>query len=135
MAFRDLDEFPPVEPLVLPIKGKTYSFPGEISARSWLTLQSMSGLAAKVQQGEPLDPSDQEFSGSDATALIAEMVGGVDKELAKDGLGSNALKLVFGTLVIFHLQGREMAEQFWNARGESLAPSRVTRRQQGRAKK
>jgi len=58
-AFRDLDEFLVVEPIELPIKGKVYSFPGEISARAWLLLQTvaerMQAAQRAEQAGQPVD--------------------------------------------------------------------------------
>jgi hypothetical protein len=135
MAFRDLDDFLVVKPVVLPIRGKDYAFPGEISARSWLLLQS---VAEKLQQaqasGGEFDPDEQTVSDADEADLREELLGGVDEEMVADGLTSAHIKAVFYALIAYHLSGLEAAEAVWNAQGEAPAPSREARRKSMPAK-
>ena len=127
MPFKDLDEFLVVKPNVLPIRGKDYSFPGEISARSWLRLQRLSERIQQARQGD-FDPDEEVVSDIDQAELMAEIFGGVDEQLAADDCTSAQIKLVFYTLMAWHISGREAAETVWEARGETVAPNRAARR-------
>jgi len=132
MAFKDLGEFLVVEPLVLPIRGKEYSFPGEISARSWLMVQRIGEKYERARRakevGQEVDPDEEVLSDQDEGILRAEMFGGVDEQMAADGLSSGHMERVFQTLIAFHLSGREAAEAVWQAQGEAKAPNREQRR-------
>src|SRR5664279_2034800 len=129
MAFRDLDEFLTAEPLVLPVKGKDYEFPGEISAKSWLLVQRLGAVAdAARKAGEDFDPNEEVLNDVDQTSLMSEIFGGVDEELSADGVGSAAMNHIFFTLMIFHLQDRDAAEVYWNSAGETPGPNRAERR-------
>jgi hypothetical protein len=123
VAFRDLDELLDVPPLVLPIRGKEYSFPGEISARSWLRLQRLS-----EQMNGGADADDLALGDEEEAALEAEMFGGLKDELIADGLTGSHIRIVFYTLIAFHLSGRTVAETVWNNAGEPPAPNREARR-------
>lgn len=129
MAFRDLDEFLVVEPLVLPIRGKDYSFPGEISARTWLLLQTVAEKAQQARSAEDGGSLDDVAIPDDVEqGLKAELLGDAEQEMIDDGLTSAHLKAVMMTLIAFHLQGREAAEAVWEAQGEAPAPNREERR-------
>jgi hypothetical protein len=133
MAFRDLDEFLEAEELVLPIRGKDYSFPGEISARTWLRVQRLApqindALAAE-RAGEPFDADAEALSDIDIEELLSELCGETLDEMLADGVTSSQLKVVLATLLVFHLADREQAEKVWNAQGEAPAPNRAARRQ------
>jgi hypothetical protein len=125
MAFRDLDEFLVVPPLVLPIRGKRYEFPGAISARSWLLLQRVSNRI-----GDASAPEDEVLSEAEELELRAEMFGGIEPQMIEDGLSTEHIRVTFYTLLAFHLSGRDAAELYWNAQGEAPASSRTTRRQE-----
>lgn len=132
MAFRDLDEFLQVEPLALPIRGKVYEFPGEVSAWAWLLTQRVGERFEKARRareaGLELDPDEEVLSDMDEGRLRAEMFGGVEEEMIADGLTSEHMKRVFYALVAYHLSGREAAEAVWNGQGEAKAPNRAVRR-------
>jgi len=132
MAFHDLDEFLGAEPLVLPIRGKDYSFPGEISARTWLRVQRLgpgiNRAVAAREAGDPLDAEAEAAFDFDADELLGELCGDMLQEMLDDGLTSTELKLVLATLLVFHLGDREQAEAVWNAQGETIAPNRAARR-------
>jgi len=135
MAFRDLDEFLEVEPLVLPIRGKEYAFPGAISARTWLKLNQLGPTINQAitaeRDGEQFDPNTEALSDEDEGELLAELCGDAMQEMVDDGLTSVHFKAVLATLLIYHLTDREKAEAVWNAQatqGEAPAPNRKARR-------
>ena len=134
MGFRDLDEFLVAEPIVLPIRGKKYSFPGpgDVSADLWLRLQKLSNqmqqAQAAVLRGEVYDPDEEVMSDADQEAMMNEMFGGVEQDMIDDGLSSAHIKAVFYTLIAWHLSGEEAAQAVWDAQGEAPAPNRETRR-------
>lgn len=135
MAFRDLDEFLVVEPVVLPIRGRDYAFPGSVSARVWLQLQSMSeqmqAASRAAAAGEEFDPDNEVLSDIDEAAMMSEMLGGVQDEMVAAGLSSAHIRAAFYTLIAWHLSGEEAAEAVWNAQGnggKAAAPNRAARR-------
>ena len=132
MPFRDLDEFLVVQPFVLPVRGKDYEFPGEVSARVWLKLQALSDQLKRAQaaelHGEDYEPDSEVLSDTDEAEMRREMFGGVEEEMANDGCSSGQMKAVFYTLIAYHLSGREAAEAVWNSQGNLAAPNRETRR-------
>lgn len=124
MAFKDLAEFQVVEPLVLTIAGKEYSFPGQIHAQWWLRLQTMRKL---TESGEAeLDAIA--LTDDEETELRAEMMGEAEAEMLADGVTSAQFKVVWGTLINFHTYDRLVAEMVWNSQGEAVAPNRAARR-------
>lgn len=128
MAFRDLDEFLTVKPLVLPIGGKQYAFPGDVSGESWLLLERM---GQQMRFGG--DPSDVAMTDEQETALKADMYGVTRDKMVADGCSGAQLDAVFQTLLSYHLSDRnlEVAEAVWNAQGsppEVPAPNRAARR-------
>jgi len=130
MAFRDLDEFLTVEPLVLPIGGKEYAFPGDVCGESWLILQR---VGQQVRFDDDLD--DVAISSNQETAFKAEMFGPARDEMIADGCTGAQLDAVFRTLLAYHLSDRSIAvaESVWNAQGqppEVEAPNRAARRSQ-----
>src|SRR5665648_380211 len=128
MAFRDLDEFLTVKPLVLPIGGKEYAFPGDVGGESWLLLER---VGQTMRFGG--DPNDVAFTSEQEDALKAEMYGTARDEMIADGCSGAQLDAVFQTLLSYHLSDRslEVAEAVWNAQGqppEVPAPNRAARR-------
>ena len=125
MAFRDLDEFLTVKPLVLPIGGKQYAFPGDVGGESWLLLER---VGQTMRFGG--DPNEVAFTSEQEDALKAEMYGQARDEMIADGCTGAQLDAVFQTLLYYHLSDRnlEAAERVWNAQGEAPAPNRAERR-------
>ena len=132
MAFKDLDDFLVVRPVVLPIRGKDYSFPGEISGRTWLKVHSLSGQVqqaiATQKAGGKFDPDVEAISDMDQDELLAELCGDTLQEMIDDGLTSAHLDAVMAALMAFHMADRGTAEAVWNASGEAPAPNRSARR-------
>lgn len=137
-GFRDLDEFLAVEPKVLPIRGKDYTFPPSISARSWLVLQDFAEKAQRASKatadGEEVDLDDVVIPDDVEDSLKEELLGDAEQEMIDDGLTSDHVRAVFMTLTAWHLQGREAAEMVWNRQGEVGAPNREARRRRNPAK-
>lgn len=125
MAFRDLAEFLTVSPLVLPIGGKDYAFPGDVSGESWLLLER---IGQKMRFGG--DPDEVAMTSEQESALKAEMYGTTRDEMIADDCSGAQLDAVFQTLLSYHLSDRnlEVAEAVWNAQGEAPAPNRTARR-------
>jgi len=135
MAFRDLNEFLTAEPLVLPIRGKDYEFPGEISGRSWLMLQRLGAVADKARaEGEDFDPGVEVLNDLDQAELMSELFGDAFDELGDDDPGSMAMNIIFPTLMIYHLKDKETAEEFWNAAGNPPAPNRAAKRKSAQSR-
>jgi hypothetical protein len=132
MTFRDLDEFLVVSPKVLTIRGTRYEFPGEVSGRIWLQLQSISNAMQQAQRaalaGREFDPDQEALSDTNEAEMMREMFGGVEEQMVADGCSSVELTAVFRTLLAWHLSGEEAAEAVWNAQGEAPAPNREERR-------
>ncbi len=127
--FRDLSEFLTVEPIRLPIRGKEYQFPGEISARSWLLLQRLDAGARRARRDPDYDPAAEMLSDVDQDALMAELFGGTDEQMVEDGCTSSEIQRTFITLMAYHTVGRELAEAVWRGDpGEFVAPNRAARR-------
>lgn len=133
MAFKNLnDVFDPRLPL--PIGGKLYYVPeGDAETGLWCT--SLVAAAATVADGgEPAPPGVQlRFEGRAETAVQRRLLGEeLFAELMADGIGKPTLDFITQTVVIWHAFGRDMAEKFWNAGGDSVdfqrAQSRAGRR-------
>jgi len=118
--FRDLDDFLE-EPLQLTIRGRTFTFPGSISARTGLQLQRMHQLAVAAHEGE-LDADTPAITKENREHLFDEMLGEAKEQLL-DYATQREYELVSGTLFNVHMYGREVAEMVWNSQGETLAPS------------
>jgi hypothetical protein len=133
MGFRDLDDFlGEAKPIELPIRGKTYSFPGTISARTGLLLHRLTNKADKVDDMSQADAEEllgKELLGdAEHDDLRSELLGDAELQMARDGLTSAHVDHVFRTLMVWHLVGPEQAEKAWNSVGEAPAPNRAARR-------
>jgi hypothetical protein len=137
--FRDLDEFLVDEPIRLPIRGKTYSFPGSIPARTGLLLQRLGAAADKARTSikagaaNPAELAAEVFSDSEETDLRAEIMGPAEQEMADDGLTTAHTSHVFRTLMVWHMAGEEAAMKAWEAVGPQAAPNRAARRAASKA--
>ena len=127
MAFKDLDSFLVIKPLVLPIRGKEYAFPGELSAKSGLLLQ-------RLDARDESEPDAQLLSDAEEKQLHDEILGDAEAQMVADGLTNTHIKVAFYALIAYHLYGLEAAEAVWNAQGEAIAPNRRTRRSKAPAK-
>jgi hypothetical protein len=124
MGFQDLDELLVARPIKLPIRGKSYAFPGQgdISAQSWLRLQKLERQARLLAVGADLGEvlvTDQEEA-----ALMDELLGPAKDEMLADGCTQRHMQAVLMTLMAYHLSGREAAEAAWKRQGEAPAPGR-----------
>jgi hypothetical protein len=132
-GFRDLDDLLAESggdrPIELPIRGKVYAFPSSISARSGLLLARMAAVAQAEQSGGKAapDPDLELLSDGEEVDLRAEMMGATEVEMARDGLTTAHTRVVFMTLLTWHLAGEEAALAAWESAGKAPA-NRATRR-------
>lgn len=130
-AFRDLDDILVDKPIRLPVKGKTYEFPGSIPGRTALMLQRLAAAADKAHRKDNTDASalaQEVFSDSEELDLQAEVMGDGQTAMAADGLTSAHINHVFRTLLVWHMSGEEAAAKAWESLGEAPAPNRAARR-------
>lgn len=131
--FRDLSEFmAEAEPIRLPIGGTVYEFPGSVSGRTGLLLTSAWDAALSGKAGGAAPAPDAELAelltDDQEKSVHAELFGGTDVQLARDGHDSRVIRHVFLTLVTWHTAGPEAAVLAWDAAGNAPAPNRATRR-------
>lgn len=127
-AFRDLDEILVDKPVRLPIKGKTYEFPGSIPARTGLMLQRIAAAAHKAKNASPTDLAEEVLSDEEEIDLRGELMGSTEVEMARDGLTTAHTSHVFQTLLIWHMAGEEAAAAAWESLGKVQVPNRAARR-------
>lgn len=118
----------------LPIGGKKYQFPGTISARTGLLLHRMLQQAAaardSLESGESVDLNVDLFEGlpEGEDDVRSELLGDAEFELIEDGVPLAVVDHVFSTLMFWHINGPEAAEQIWAAvpgtvvQGEVVTP-------------
>lgn len=133
MPFRDLDEFLVTAPIELPIRGKSYQFPGAISGRAGLLIRRLAEVADEARQardeGRVVDETAQVLSEDDEVDLRAELLGDGEREMVDDGLSTAHIAHVFQTLMVWHLAGPEAAEQAWERMAvDPPKPNRQERR-------
>jgi hypothetical protein len=135
--FRDLAEFvTEAPPIVLPIKGTAYAFPGTVSGWAYLLCQRMfSTVLAAERAGEAptlaglaadLAPDADVLSDMDQPGLERELYG--DQRDALYRLDSATIQHVLVTLAAWHALGPEIAVMVWEAPGNRPAPNRAARR-------
>src|SRR5690348_16749511 len=135
--FRDLTEFlGEAEPIRLPWNGKTYEFPGSISGRVGLLISRMldAGTSDRGTAGAEIEPELVELLTDEQEASVhAEVFGGMDVELVRDGADSRVVRHVFLTLLVWHSAGPEAALRAWESAGNVPAPAnRAARRRSSR---
>jgi hypothetical protein len=125
MAFRDLGELVTVKPLIVPIRGKKYELPGDISAASWVRLQLLFEQVRDAAAGVESDPAAGALSAAEERAIRAEMFGPAEAEMVADGCLGSEVDAVYRMLWAYYMNDRshEVAEAYWNAQGEAPAPS------------
>ncbi len=140
--FRDLDEFLTVEPIELPIGGKVYEFPGEVSARAGLLLQRIGSMVLTVAatEGDPaaagaaLSERDRELlSDGEEMDLRAELFGDAEADMIADGLTSAQIRHVFMTLVVWHAFSEDAAVAVWEGKAASPEPANRAERRASKA--
>lgn len=113
-TFKDLDSFFKIQPIRLPIRGKTYAFPGSVSGRTGLLLHRMTEMAEKVKAGKDSpDLGQQILDDSEELDLRKEILGDTEREMIDDGLPSAFIDHVFHTLIVHHQFGENVAKAVW----------------------
>jgi hypothetical protein len=114
MPFKDLDEFFKIQPIRLPIRGKTYAFPGSVSGRTGLLLHRMTEMAERVKDGkEAPELGQQILDDSEELDLRTEILGDGEKAMLDDGLPAVFIDHVFHTLIVWHQFGENVAKAVW----------------------
>lgn len=128
--FKDLDEFLKPKPIVLPVHGKPYEFPNPISAKAVLRLQALrEQLEVASASGDDYDPEAEALNDEEEASLKAEILGGVEQQMIDDGCTVEQIRVVWYTLVAYHLYGEGIAKMVWSQQGEvPAAPNRAARR-------
>jgi hypothetical protein len=136
MAFRDLSDFLVVKPIVLPIAGKEYTFPGEgqIPARIGLEIERLNAVAMAAVGGTEYDPDEDVPSDVTQNDLEVALLGPAREEMIADGRTRAEMAIVFRTLWAWQLVGEEIALSVWNGSGEAPTPNRAARRSKTPAK-
>lgn len=123
MTFRDLDDFLVVRPIELPIRGKTYQFPGTITARAGLLLQRITAAV-----GGEASEAQAVLDGAEAS-LREEILGDTEAQMVEDGLTAAHVNHVLQTLMVWHMAGPEAAEAAWEQMAaDPQEPNRAERR-------
>ena len=113
-AFKDIDTFFKIKPLKLPIRGKTYSFPGSISGRTGLLLHRMTEMAEAAQSGKGGAGFDDELlDDAGEVDLRAEIMGDAEQAMIKDDVPSVYVEHAFRTLICWHQFGEDIAVKIW----------------------
>lgn len=114
-------------PLVLNYRGKDYSI-DPLNARTGLKVQRAFAASARIQDGEELTEKDKAVLEEDDEDLWPEILGDTYDELLDDGASFIALRLAANATILWTVQDRDMALQFWEAGGKAPAPNRAQRR-------
>jgi hypothetical protein len=137
MSFRDLADFLIIEPIDLPVGGKTYRFPGTVSGRVTLQLrlvQEQALSAARAQgRGEKATLDTDALANVDEKYVRAQLFTfdghDVEAEMIDDGCSSAQIDHVMNTLIVWHTAGKDAAEQAWEAMAaDPQMPNREQRR-------
>ena len=127
MAFRDLGDVRVAKPIVLPIRGKEYAFPGEISARLLVRLGVMFAQLEDAD-GDDADLTAEALSDAEEADLRKALFGDVEAEMIADYCTPGEIGVAFTTLMAAHCYGIKAAEAVWSSPGEAPAPNRAARR-------
>lgn len=114
-------------PLDLTYHGKTYSI-APLDARTGLTVQRAFAASARLQDGDELTEKDKAVLAEDDEDLWARILGDVYDELLDDGVSFIGLRLAANAAILWTVQDRDVALEFWEAGGKAPAPNREQRR-------
>lgn len=124
-AFKDLGTFFKIKPLKLPIRGKTYSFPGSVSGRTGLLLHRMTEMAERAKAGkEDFDYDEEILDDAAEVDLRTEIMGDTERKMIDDGIPAAYIEHAFRTLVVWHQFGEDVAKSIWeDVPGAPKAPA------------
>lgn len=139
MAFKDFGDPRRAKPIVLPIRGRDYTFPGsgDIAASTWLKLQDFGELTASAavakRDGKDVELDAELLTELDQRQLMRELCGDELQRMLDDGVSGNELRSVLKTLMAAHMFSEELAEMVWNQQGEAEGPDPETSEDGSRA--
>lgn len=115
------------DPLVLPIRGRSYSFdPGKITAGAYLKMQRVEQetrqIAAKIARGEKIDPNIIVMDDESERRFGIELLGQANlNQMVDDGLLWTEVQHVMSTVMAYYLAGERAALAIWS--GEGVKPA------------
>ena len=130
MAFKDLGDWGSLDPLRLPLQGKTYTLP-PVDSELGPRLQALISFGAEVADGDKTTLSAKDRVVLDDFAemeLYQEILGDVYQEMVDDGVPWPALKHAAMTSMFDAVFDRDTAEKYWESLGKAPAPNRAARR-------
>lgn len=128
MSFKDLDSFFRIKPIRLPICGKTYEFPGSVSARTGLLLHRMTEMVEEVERarraGDEPNLDATALDDGEEVDLRREVFGSVQQQMIDDAVPSVYVEHALKTLIVWHQFGEKVAEAVWkDVPGAPKAPA------------
>lgn len=125
----DYDDFTDEErPLELTYRGKVYTL-APLDARAGMKVQRMFAATARAQDGMTLTETDKRVLAEDDETTWADALGDTYDELLDDGASFIGLRLAANTAILWTVQDRETALDFWEAEGKAPAPVPANREQ------
>jgi hypothetical protein len=128
------------EPLTLPIKGKTYTFPVDIPADTGLTItrlrEEVQAFTLATLAGQRPNPNAELLDDARESTLILDLIGAETWEQMKaDGLKWPDIEHAGKTLIAWHVYDEDRALAVWTggeadppAEGSSSRPPTTSRR-------
>lgn len=144
MAFKDLAEVLD-NTLQIPYKGKTYTIQG-VSAETgrWFVALTAAGYElavlqerARIKDAELTEDTEFTSLDEDSERILREgknrdfnreALGDALDEMEDDGLSAAQIHHIAQTVLMWTVNGREMAESYYNSGGKAPAPNREQRR-------
>ena len=135
MAFRDLTDFLTVKPIELPIGGKFYAFPRDISGKAGLVIAAIREAAEAADRGKDYNPEQVVLDDAAEVDLRREVLGDTEREMFEAGLTTGQVEHVFRTLMTWHMsRSMELTEAAWEMIDvDPPKPNREQRRASGAA--
>lgn len=128
------------EPIVLPVRGKEYSFPPDIPLDTGLTItrlrEEVNKFTLAVLANQQPNPNAELLDDASEAKLILDLIGPETwAQMQTDGLTWADAEQVGRTLIAWHLYGEDRARAVWSggedgppAQGSSSAPRTTSQR-------
>jgi hypothetical protein len=113
------------DPLVLPIRGRTYSFdPADLTTGAMLMLQRVEvesvEIARKIAAGEEIDPNVIVMNDDEEAQFGIELIGKANlDQMSADGVKWPETQHVMATLMAWYLHGDKAALAIWSGGKEN----------------
>lgn len=116
------------EPLVLPVRGKKYSFPVDLPLDTGLTItrlrEEVQAFTLAVLAGSKPNPNAELLDDARHSKLIVDLIGAATlAEMVADKLPWSEAERVGNTLIAWHMYGEDRALATWNGGGDDNPPA------------